>query len=179
MPRSIPMKLRVLAMNFIGQFNIMPGHPGAPHITLTSQDLDNFGIAYGLYGSAASDPELNAERAKLVARLNKAGSAPSWTKAQDGFQVVVHQRSNAGIPTIWVVKPLEVAISHIAVAMPSKNLKTITNRAIKVDSMYGSLPKLKDRDEQRAIDDMRNAAVGWAQLQVTITQNQMPPPARR
>jgi hypothetical protein len=161
-----------LAADFIAAYPIMPGHPGMEHIKLSSDDLDTFGMAQGIYGGATSSPELNDARNKMVARLNKAGLSKVWLINDLGFQIVVEERIG-GMPTIWTVKPIEVAMSHATFALPERNRKTIVYRALKVDRMYGAVNmNALPREERNAITDERNVAVGMAQLQVTIAQNQ-------
>jgi hypothetical protein len=158
-----------LAAAFISQYPIYPGHPGQPHTTLDSHDLDTFGQAQGVYDPASiSVDDLDTQRSRLISRLNTAGSAPSWTAATEGFQIVVHQRVR-NVPTLWIIKPLPVAVSHAAAVLPARNLKTIVNRVDKVERLAAgfdmkSLPK----EERKAITDELNMTARLATLQASI-----------
>jgi hypothetical protein len=169
MMRSIPKKLRALAAAFISQYPIYPGYPGQPHTTLDNTDLDAFGQAQGVYDPAAvSVDDFDTERGRLVSSLNSAGSAPSWTAVTEGFQIVVQQRI-PGTPTLWIVKPLPVAVSHAAAVMPARNLKTIVNRVDKIERYaagfnMNALPK----EERKALREELNMTARLATLQASI-----------
>lgn len=158
-----------LAEAFIRQFPNMPGHPGAPHARLSSKDIDAFGIAQGVYGSASSTADFNEARNALVQRLNRAGVAKVWlADTQAGFQLVVGARLK-GAPTEWVVKPVEVDAAHSALTMPGRNATTIKNRILKHDRKMGALiTKNMTRSDRVVITASRDAIVDMALMQQKI-----------
>ena len=110
--KSLTNATRNLAKAFVAQYPVVDQ---PPHTSLTSPDLDKFGIAQGVYNvpSPASAADLNAARSQMVERLNKAGRSEDWIfNGGDGFRLdVFDDLTNGGGVTSWLVRPLPVSVS--------------------------------------------------------------------